>query len=102
MDDVCGISQHPDTKNYIIVFRGEDYCEGCGEKYPYIWHNNIKWCKSCQINDLKTNFKYWTSGNEKIDDFIQEIQSKINSYDDIVFEWIPYNQFNYVKEIGKD
>ncbi|EXX53855.1 kinase-like domain-containing protein [Rhizophagus irregularis DAOM 181602=DAOM 197198] len=45
----------------------------------------------------------WTSGNEKIDDFIQEMQSKINDDDDdiIVFEWIPYNQFNNIKEIGK-
>ena len=46
------------------------------------------------------NFKNWTSGNEKIDDFIQEMQLKIN-YDDIVFEWISYDQFNDVKEIGK-
>ena len=42
------------------------------------------------------------SANEKIDDFIQEMHLKINSYDDIVFEWIPYSsQFNKIKEIGK-
>ena len=44
----------------------------------------------------------WTSGNKKIDDFIQEMQLKIHEYDDIVFEWIPYNQLNDIKEIGKD
>ncbi|CAB5356990.1 unnamed protein product [Rhizophagus irregularis] len=44
----------------------------------------------------------WTSGNEKIDDFIQESQLKINSYKDIVLEWIPYNQFNEIKETGKN
>ncbi|RIA85340.1 hypothetical protein C1645_830937 [Glomus cerebriforme] len=44
----------------------------------------------------------WTSGNEKIDDFIQEMQLTINVYDDKVLEWIPYNQFNDIKEIGKD
>jgi hypothetical protein len=38
------------------------------------------------------------SGNEKIDDFIQERQLKTNK-NDVVFEWIPYNQFN---EIGKN
>ena len=43
-----------------------------------------------------------TSGNEKIDDFIQEIQLNINSYYDEVFEWIPYNQFNEIKETGKN
>ena len=42
------------------------------------------------------------SGNEKIDDFIQEMHLKINRYDDMVFEWIPYNQFNEIKEIGKN
>ena len=44
----------------------------------------------------------WTSGNEKIDNFIQEMQLKINNHDDIVPEWIPYNQFNNNEEIGKD
>jgi hypothetical protein len=33
-----------------------------------------------------------------LDDFIQGIQLK-NKYDDIVFEWIPYNQFNDIKYI---
>ncbi len=27
---------------------------------------------------------------------------KINNYYDIIFEWIPYNQFNNIKEISKD
>ncbi|UZO16947.1 uncharacterized protein OCT59_008313 [Rhizophagus irregularis] len=63
-----GISQNPDTGDYILV------------------QNNY----------------IWTSENEKIDDFIQERQLKINNYDDIVFEWIPYNQFNEIKETSKN
>ncbi|CAB5367069.1 unnamed protein product [Rhizophagus irregularis] len=43
----------------------------------------------------------WTSGNENIDVFIQEMQLKINHHSDIMFEWIPYNQFVNIKEIGK-
>jgi hypothetical protein len=54
------------------------------------------------MNILKNNFTNWTSGNEKIDNFIQEMQLKIDDYNDIVFEWIPYNQFNEIKEIGKN
>ena len=71
----------------------------CGEVYT----NNayVKWCKPCQIDNLKGNFMNWTSGNEKIDGLIQEMQLKINKYRDIVFEWIPYNQFSNIKEIGK-
>ena len=30
------------------------------------------------------------------------MQLQINSYNDIVFEWIPYNQFNDIKKIAED
>jgi hypothetical protein len=58
---------------------------------------------------VQNNFT-WLSGNEKIDNFIKEIQSNdvinINNYKNIkrmmVFEWIPYNQFIEIKEIGKN
>ncbi len=29
------------------------------------------------------------------------MQLKINDHKDIIFEWIPYNQFDGIKEIGK-
>ena len=65
----------------------EKYCEKCDKKYQ----NIFKWCRPCQ-----------TSGNKQIDDFIQEKQLKINWEDDeIGFEWIPYNRFNNINEIGK-
>ncbi|POG65484.1 kinase-like domain-containing protein, partial [Rhizophagus irregularis DAOM 181602=DAOM 197198] len=66
-----GISQNPNTNDYILV------------------QNNFINLVNC------------LSGNEIIDDFIQEMQFKINDHDDIVFEWIPYNQFDNIKEIGK-
>jgi hypothetical protein len=62
--DIYGISQNPNTNNYILVLE-------------------------------------WASGNEKINDFIQEMQLRISDHDDIVFEWIPYNQFKNIEEIGK-
>src|SRR4051794_29532683 len=75
------------------------YCEKCGEIYT---DANHEWCKPCQLNNLKNNFTNWTSENQKIDSFIQEMQLKINKYNDIILEWIPYNQFNDIKEIDKD
>jgi hypothetical protein len=63
-----GISQDPDTKNYILV----------------------------QNNSIN-----WISGIEKIDDFIQEMQLKTNDFATIVFEWIPFIQFDKIKETGK-
>ncbi|PKK70996.1 hypothetical protein RhiirC2_778973 [Rhizophagus irregularis] len=44
----------------------------------------------------------WTSGNEVINGFIQEMQLKIDNLSDIIFEWISYDQFYDVKEIVKD
>ncbi|RIA94154.1 hypothetical protein C1645_583129 [Glomus cerebriforme] len=67
-------------------------CKKCGEEYH-------KWCKPCRQSYLKENFTNWTSENEKIDDFIQEMQ--LND-DDIIFEWILYNQFDNIKEIEKN
>src|SRR5438046_1211944 len=60
---IYGISQNPDTKDYIMILQDVYY-----------------------------------SGNKKIDVLIQEMQSKINDKSDVVFEWIPYNQFDYIKE----
>ena len=74
----------------------DGYCEKCDKIYTNL---EYKWCKPCQIDYLKKNL---TSGNEKINKFIQEMQLKINNYYDVVSEWIPYNQFENIKEIGKD
>ena len=72
-------------------------CEYCGEIYT---ETGLKWCKPCETNKFKKNFTNWTSGNEKIDDFIQEMQLKFE-YNGSLFEWIQYNQFDKIKEVGK-
>ncbi|EXX78254.1 Cla4p [Rhizophagus irregularis DAOM 197198w] len=95
--EIHGISQNPDTKNYIIVLQNE-YCKRCDKIYTDIQH---KWCKPCQIEYL-VNLTNWTSGNEKIDNFVKEIQLKIKKLSDIIFEWIPYNQFNNFIKIDDD
>jgi hypothetical protein len=74
------------------------FCILCNKKYT---NTKNKWCKPCQISYLKENFANWTSGNEKIDNFIQEMQLKIKDYYDIVIEWIPYNKFDIVEELGE-
>ena len=70
-------------------------CKKCGKKIG----KYFKWCKPCQIDNLKTT--NLTSGSEKIDNFIQKMQLKIDHSRDIVIEWIPYNQFSDIKEIGR-
>ncbi|UZN99789.1 uncharacterized protein OCT59_001055 [Rhizophagus irregularis] len=97
---IYGISQNPNTKDYIMVLQNT-YCENCVECGKSYVDTQYKWCKICQINDLKNNFTNWTSKNKIIDNFIQEMQLKINNLSDIIFEWIPYGQFDNVEEISK-
>ena len=77
---VYGISHNPDTKDYMMVLqyeKDENYkiqCERCGERYANREFAQYDWCKHCQVDYLRKNFTTWTSGNEKIDDFIQDMQ----------------------------
>ncbi|GES99163.1 kinase-like domain-containing protein [Rhizophagus clarus] len=97
-----GISQNPNTKIFILILEYDRYfeniCKNCVFKYTNVKH---QWCILCQINYLKENFTNWITGNEQIDNLIKEMQLKIDDHRDIIFEWIPYNQFDSVKEIGK-
>ncbi|GBC09667.1 hypothetical protein RclHR1_09020005 [Rhizophagus clarus] len=107
IDKIYGISQCPVTEDYIIVWQ-DNYCEKCGKKdrnaidrQQYQINETHKWCRLCQLDYLKKNFVNWTSENEMINNYIQEVQSVIDNRDNIVFEWIPYNQFNDIKKIGQ-
>ncbi|GBB94225.1 hypothetical protein RclHR1_23130002 [Rhizophagus clarus] len=97
-----GISQNPSTKDYILVVSSKHYrkyCEECNKEYVKLEHD---YCESCIIKYLENNFINWTSGNEKIDDFIQKKQLKICIKKSAIFEWIPYDDFIDIKEIGDD
>jgi hypothetical protein len=76
----------------------DNKCENCDTIYLNKVYN---WCKPCAINNLKNNFTTWTSEDEKIDKFIQEMQMKINTWKDEIIEWIPYDQFNDIKNTVK-
>ncbi|GES75119.1 kinase-like domain-containing protein [Rhizophagus clarus] len=57
-------------------------------------------CEHCVRNYLKKKFSNWTSGNDKIDNLIQECQMKTINPDSIV-EWIPYNNFKNIKYLTR-
>ncbi|RHZ73592.1 hypothetical protein Glove_230g2 [Diversispora epigaea] len=70
-------------------------CPECNQEWDGYW------CKPCNSKRFQNNFNKWTSGNDKIDKFIQDAQLNAND-DRRVIEWIPYNRFKDVKQIGKD
>ncbi|GBC11708.2 kinase-like domain-containing protein [Rhizophagus irregularis DAOM 181602=DAOM 197198] len=94
----CGMSQKLDTKDYILVFLQNETCDKCGRQFTY---ENTKYCKPCQIDDSGKISTNRISGNKEIDNLIQEMQLNINNHGTVV-EWIPYTQFNIIKELGKD
>ncbi|GBB88559.1 hypothetical protein RclHR1_01510010 [Rhizophagus clarus] len=76
-----GITQNPQTKIYMVVLSNNKY------KNYY----NI-----CNAIYFQQNFKNWTSGNNDIDKFIQNIQLSGE-----LLEWIPYNRFNNINHTEK-
>ncbi|GBB91318.1 hypothetical protein RclHR1_18520001 [Rhizophagus clarus] len=86
-----GITQNPDTKNYMMVL-----------------NNKYKKCKICNkiCNAIYFQQKFidWTSGNDDIDKFIQNTQLSVHENSEIshALEWIPYNKFQNIKYIAKD
>src|SRR6266540_7314408 len=71
-------------------------CSDCGKK-----RSNVGWCKDCEINAFKENFKNWISGNLNIDDFIKHTQLNATGNLDYL-EYIDFNQFDLVKNTNKD
>ncbi|RHZ87201.1 hypothetical protein Glove_40g17 [Diversispora epigaea] len=69
-------------------------CPECNQAW------NGYWCKPCNSKHFQNDFNNWTSGNDKIDKFIQDTQLNDNDYGDVI-EWIPYDRFKDVKQIGK-
>ena len=70
-------------------------CENCNQKCLA-----TLFCEYCVRNYLKDNFSNWTSGNDDIDNLIQECQIKTLLPENIV-EWIPYNNLQNIKYLTK-
>src|SRR2546430_3184461 len=77
---------------YLINFRK---CNKCSNSYA-----NYNWCQLCHSKYFQNNFDKWTSKNNEIDKFLQEIQLNADSSYQIM-EWIPYNRLFVKNHIGK-
>ncbi|KLL05309.1 MAG: hypothetical protein MRERV_2c031 [Mycoplasmataceae bacterium RV_VA103A] len=58
------------------------------------------WCQSCNAKHFQQEFNNWTSGNSKIDAFIQQCQLEATSPWNLL-EWIPYEKFSNIEHIAQ-
>ena len=70
-------------------------CENCNQECLA-----TLFCEHCVRNYLKANFSNWTSGNDIIDNLIQECQMK-TLVPNAVAEWIPYNNLQNIEYLTK-
>ena len=70
-------------------------CENCNQECLAILY-----CEHCVRNYLKAKFLKWTSGNNDVDNLIQQCQMETSRPDRIV-EWIPYNNLQNIKYLTK-
>ncbi|KAG9300960.1 hypothetical protein G9A89_005018 [Geosiphon pyriformis] len=75
----------------------DDYgsCPDCKRQ-----QTGYKWCRDCTSEMLKANFRKWSSKNLEIDSLIRETQKSPKSRYELM-EWIPFEQFSQIREIGK-
>ncbi|RIA85673.1 hypothetical protein C1645_830451 [Glomus cerebriforme] len=59
------------------------------------------WCKGCLPREI---IEGWTSGNYDIDVFIKDTiyNATINNYYPLFLEWVPFDGFKNIKQIGED
>ena len=70
-------------------------CENCNQECLA-----TLFCEHCVRNYLKAKFSNWTSGNNDVDNLIQQCQMETIAPDSIV-EWIPYNNLQNIKYLTK-
>ena len=82
--------------NKVLLNKGEKrICENCSKECLATLY-----CEHCVRNYLKTKFSNWTSGNDDIDNLIQECQMETLIPERVV-EWIPYNNLQNIKYLTK-
>ena len=91
LEYMLNVFEEPKSKNDLNF----GTCLDCGKD-----RSGIGWCKDCEINALKGNFKNWTSGNVGIDNFIRHTQ--LNATESVDYlEHIDFDQFDLIKNTNK-
>ncbi|RIB25779.1 kinase-like domain-containing protein [Gigaspora rosea] len=72
-----------------------EICEECNQLC-----NSSGWCNHCCAKRFQQDFKNWTSGNDIVDKFIQDVQLKACNSDETL-EWVPFEKFKDVTYLSK-
>jgi len=84
-----------ENDNTIGVTSEYGLCPECNKPNTFGY-----WCNQCNAKRFQQEFPNWTSGNNYIDNFIQEAQ--LNAMEPWeVLEWIPYNRLTNIKYLAK-
>ena len=84
-----------ENNNTLGVTSEYGLCPECNK--PNTWY---RWCNQCNAKRFQQDFPNWTSGNNYIDNFIQESQLNAQSFTHVL-EWIPYNRLTNIKYLAK-
>ena len=90
------------------VLKNEEEFKELRDSYSYFGtckecqqtNTSYDWCHSCNSKHFGVEFDQWTSGNEKIDQFILDCQLEATSTWNML-EWIPYEQFKNIEYIAQ-
>ncbi|CAG8743559.1 13471_t:CDS:2, partial [Gigaspora rosea] len=66
-------------------------CKTCGTSF-----SDKAWCRTCEGQKLQKRFGEWTSGNEYVDNFIRNSQTKPLNKESYL-SWIPYVNLSQVR-----
>ena len=90
-----GISKTENSISELEVDMCWGLCPECNKPYT-----GYKWCNQCNAKRFQQDFPNWTSGNNYIDNFIQETQLDAQNKREVL-EWIPYNRLTNIKYLAK-
>src|SRR5205807_7738323 len=89
-------------ENYIYCFELISALRKWGKPFECkkckLTRYSSKFCENCISLHLQNLFNTWSSGNDIVDNFIQQCQIK-SSLPHQIMECIPYNQFKKVKKL---
>src|SRR5947209_5221776 len=96
MNDINEYDEYDDEYEYEDEEEDDYVHEVCPEcNKP---NTGFAWCKTCDAGKFLKEGK--TSGNPEIDNLIYDSQLKNKHYDENL-EWIPYDRFQDIKQIGE-